>query len=479
MRSTIAVACVPVALALVTFFASTRRLPPSGDEPHYLIMADSIASDFDLDLHNNYLNDFNTHRIIGLTIPHVYNVERGWMPGHEPGLSILIALPFKIGGISGARLGLCLFAGLLPWSLFVWFHSRLRNSAVDDRAAVSTAAWLTLGLTISVPICFGAEEIYGDLVAGAIATSLLLHVLRALDENRPTWAWALFWLTAGLFPWLHAKFALTTVILACAGAGALWRRRLVAPPGSTVRAMVAAPLVVLGPALLVSFNTWASGSPLGFRHANELTTSFARGAEIFLGLHFDQSQGMFVQQPLLLAGVLALPMFARRHRGLALLWGLVYLSLILPNALELTRYGGDGPDGRFSWSAAWLWAVPIGFVVAEHHDRLARWVGPAAIAGWIYQAALAARWLRAPDLLFPTIDEGLQARDSLFPVAWHARLPSYYFWDFSSYWTYRPNVLAMVLVAALLVIGVRAARNPLLLQSPSPLVPQAPSPPAP
>src|SRR5262249_12974747 len=158
-------------------------------------------------------------------------------------------------------------------------------------------------------------------------------------------------------------------------------------------------------------------SPLGFRHANELTTSFGRGAEIFLGLHLDQSQGMFVQQPLLLAGVAAFPLFIARRRGLALLWILLYLSLILPNALELTRYGGDGPDGRFAWSAAWLWAVPIGYVVEAAHGALAPWVRRAAIAAWLYQAALALRWLRTPDLLFPALDEHLALRDSLFPFA--------------------------------------------------------------
>ena len=367
MRSTIAVVCVPVVLTLIVFAVSTRRLPLSGDEPHYLIMADSIASDFDLDLHDNYLNDFNTHRIIGLTIPHVYNVERGWMPGHEPGLSMLIALPFKIGGITGARLALCLFAGLLPYSLFTWFRARLERASVSARQARATAAWLTLGLTISVPILLGASQIYGDLVAGAMATTLFLHAFRALDEERPAWAWALFWLTAGLFPWLHAKFTFTAALVACVGAGALWRRNRAAHGTRNLLVLSTAPLVIVGPALLVAFNTWASGSPLGFRHASELTTSFARGAEIFLGLHLDQSQGMFVQQPLFLAGVAALPFFAARHRGLALLWGLAYLSLILPNALVLTRYGGDGPDGRFSWSAAWLWAVPIGFVVADEH----------------------------------------------------------------------------------------------------------------
>jgi len=456
MRSTIAVACAPVALTVIVFFASTRALPLSGDEPHYLIMADSIASDFDLDLHNNYLSDFDTHRIFGLTIPHVYNVERGWMPGHEPGLSLLIALPFKIGGVRGARLALCAFAGLLPWSLFAWLRERLEQSSGGSRRATSTAAWLTLGLTISLPICFGAEQIYGDLVAGTIATVLFLHVLSALESDRPIWTWALFWIAVGLFPWLHAKFTITAVILACAGVGALGRQIRRAPGVLDVRTLATAPLAVVGPALLLMFNTWASGSPLGFRHASELTTSFARGAEIFLGLHFDQSQGMFLQQPLLLAGVAALPIFAWRHRGLALLWGLVYLSLVVPNALVLTRYGGDGPDGRFAWSAAWLWAVPIGFVVAEHHERLAAWVRRAAIAGWVYQAVVAARWLRTPDALFPTIDAGLDGRDSLFPAAMHGWLPSYYFWDFSSYWTYGPNVVAMLIAIALLVAGALA-----------------------
>jgi len=192
MRSAFAVACVPVALTLAIFAARTRSMPPSGDEPHYLIMADSIASDFDLDLHNNYLSDFDSHRIIGLTIPHVYNVQRGWMPGHEPGLAMLIALPFRLDGITGARVALCLFAGLLPWSLSTWCRTTLERSSVGRRQAASTAAWLTLGLTICLPVCFGAEQIYPDLTGGIVATTLFLHVIAALDgSERPLWTWAL------------------------------------------------------------------------------------------------------------------------------------------------------------------------------------------------------------------------------------------------------------------------------------------------
>jgi hypothetical protein len=205
------------------------------------------------------------------------------------------------------------------------------------------------------------------------------------------------------------------------------------------------------------FNLRASGSVLGFHRIGELATEFGRAAEIFIGLHLDQSQGLFVQQPLFAAGLVAAPVFAARRRGLAALWMLVYLSLIAPNALQLARYGGGGPAGRFGWSAAWLWAVPIGFAVADNRSRLQAWIPRLAVCGWIYQAALAARWLADPDRLFPVLEQDLATRDSLFPAALRGWLPSYYFWDFSSYWTYAPNIAALLVVAALIAGGVRAS----------------------
>jgi hypothetical protein len=80
MRSAFAVACVPVAVALVIFAARTRHVPLSGDEPHYLIMADSIASDFDLDLQNNYLSDFDSRRIMRDSLFPV--AMRRWLPSY-------------------------------------------------------------------------------------------------------------------------------------------------------------------------------------------------------------------------------------------------------------------------------------------------------------------------------------------------------------------------------------------------------------
>ena len=33
-------------------------------------------------------------------------------------------------------------------------------------------------------------------------------------------------------------------------------------------------------------------------------------------------------------------------------------SVAFDRALELARYGGAGPVGRFGWTAAWLWSIP-------------------------------------------------------------------------------------------------------------------------
>jgi hypothetical protein len=115
--------------------------------------------------------------------------------------------------------------------------------------------------------------------------------------------------------------------------------------------------------------------------------------------------------------------------------------------------------GRFAWSAAWLWALPVGFAIAEHRRTLERWVKPLVVASLTYQALLAVRWLPNLQLLYPWLDENLAGRDSLFPLSLRPFVPSFYFWDFSSYWTYAPNLVAYALFAALLVTGTLAARR--------------------
>lgn len=462
-RSTAAVVLLPVAIALAAFLLCMRKLPPLGDEPHYLIMADSVYSDLDLDLKNNYLRDFDTRRIIGLITPHVYNVPRGWMPYHTPGLGILLAIPFGLGGIVGARLALIALTAVLPWSLVTFLRS--------TPGPGQTSTLVALGLSISLPIVADASQIYPDLPGGLMVTALTLWLIRHTVANESnssvpsTWSWAGFWLLTGLLPWLHVKYAATAICLAAGALALTWSgpRRVPAPTSTAASGpsrsafatlLLTSPLLLFGFISLVLFHQWAFGMPLGVRGARELTSSPSRAAMMFLGLHLDQSQGMFVQQPLLLAGVAAFPLFVRLRPRLAVFWTALYAAAILPNSLELARFGGGGPVGRFGWTAAWLWSIPIGIALISCGSCLARYVRPAVFATLIYQAALALRWMRTPAVLFPSLDP---PRDSLFPDVMRPWLPSFYFWDFSSYWRFGPNIVALLTVALIFASGLWAA----------------------
>jgi hypothetical protein len=440
------VAAVPVAVTLAIFLAKTHLVAIRGDEPHYMVMALSLLNDHDLELKNNYRSGAY---YAGLR-PHVQIFPRGWMPYHGVGLSFLVAPALAVDGERAVRIALVLFTGLLPWAVFRW---------LAPMVGVGLASWTVVGLTLCVPIAFGSTQIYPDLPAGVLAAVLTCWLLIRTRERGPTSGWLLFWLLAGLLPWLNPKFAPTTVVFALGGAGLLWRMKAAGRGAEAHAAAVAMPLVIIGPALLAAFNFWAYESIFGAHRFGELTRSPARASMIFLGLHFDQSQGMFMSQPLLLAGVIGLIPLVRQRPRVALFCGALYLSLIVPNSMQLARYGLGGPAARFAWSAMWLWIVPLGFALASYRSSVERLVRPAVLAAVLYQMAIAFRWIADPEVLFTRV---IGPRDSLFPSGFERWLPSFYTWDFLSY-LYNPvNQLAFAAIVLLMAAGARTASPPRL-----------------
>ena len=445
-RTGFLVTAISIALAAAVYLGGSQRLiVVRGDEPHYLIMTDSIVQDRTLDLRNAYLRQNESRHIYPsrLLNPHVRIARERWAPWHAPGLPLLLALPFLAGGIIGAKLALCALAGLLTLALY---------SFLARRVPIKQAMALTLGLIVCLPFCFGASQIYPDFVGGILAACLAVWLIHAGEQPRNAAGWAVFWLAAGSFPWLNSKYLAATVILTAWALGVRWQLRRQGVRSSWLEVATVA-LVLVGVLGLAGFHYWGVGQPFGPRGLREISSPFSRAAMIFLGLHFDQSQGMFIQHPLLITGIAALPIFAWRRRLDAFFWLGLYASLIVPNSMELARWGAGGPVGRFAWSAEWLWAIPLGFAIAEYPTTLIRFVKPAVIASLAYQALLALRWTENPLLLFPRLEESLAARDSLFPISLRPFVPSFYFWDFKSYWTYPPNVIAFASALALLTIG--------------------------
>ena len=441
-------ATLPVGVAVALCLAIGPRVPLGGDEPHYLFIADSPLTDHDLRLQNNYDRDAATSAIYGPIAPHVYqipagwSIPEGWWPYHGVGLPALVALPFAVGGLRGARVALCLFTGLMAVAFALW---------IGLMAGGGIAAWTVIGAMMSLPILFGAMQLYPDLPGGVVAAVLTCWLLTPPRDRQCAAGWPLFWLATGLLPWLHLKYLGATLVLATAGAVTAWETRRQGDVTSARLAARTLPLVAVGMVLLAFWHHSVSGSILGFRRTTtELTDSPGRALMIFLGLHLDQSQGMFFAQPLLLAGVGCLVPFVRARPWTALFWAALYLSLIVPNSMELARYGLGGPAGRFGWSAMWLWLVPIAFMLATYRSRAEPIVKALAIAGCVYQAMLALRWIPVPGVLWTNIDD---PGSSVFPPVLSRWLPSFATWDFVSYVHNPANQGAMVAVLAVLIAG--------------------------
>jgi hypothetical protein len=433
---------MPVVATLAIYALQTHHIPAVGDEPHYVMIADSLAHDFDFDVRNNYEQDVERRAIVGRIRPHVRFKGEQWVSYHAPGLGVLLAVPFLVGGIHGCRVALVILTGILPFALYHWFRRTLSKG---------TAVWLAASVAASVPILFGSILIYPDLTAGVVATPLVAWVIaRAAGDPASGVEWAAFWSVAGLLPWLNLKFAPTTLIVTSGAVAALIHQHWHGVRQKA--AWISLPLVAVGPLALAFFNLNEFGQLLGPRGTSELTSSPMRALLIFLGLHFDQSQGMFLQQPLLLIGVSLLVPFAREMPWTAVFWVMAYLSLIAPNAFELARFGMAGPDGRFGWSAEWLWMLPLG-VLRTGSPGWERWLRRLCMAGIVYQVLLAIRWLPYPLQLFPHLQESLADRDSLFPIWLRGLMPSYYLWDFKRFLTYPPNVAATFAAAGVLVGG--------------------------
>ncbi|HVZ79590.1 MAG TPA: hypothetical protein VHE12_02170 [bacterium] len=283
----------------------------SGDEPHYLLMAYSLAHDGDLDLANNYANhDYEKFYHRGVLEPQgLEHVIEGRRYSHHPLGPALLVLPgFVLAGRLGAALTMALLAALaLFLSLRVLEESGAKGWPVHATGII--------GL-FSSPLL-----LFSGLVFPEIPTAVLV-ALGMLLFLKKRWNW--LGLTLGLMLWMHNRNAL---ILIPFGLVTLWeilkekdspRRREDAKknkiPKTKFRDILnlavgfAIPVALLSLYFRVLYGVW---TPLGAH--NEPFTSLFRLDHFwngFFGLLLDQECGLWFH----------FPAFGLAVTGGALLW---------------------------------------------------------------------------------------------------------------------------------------------------------------
>ena len=274
----------------------------------------------------------------------------------------------------GASLGMvCLStAGLM------FLHRR-----ITALTGLQSRGQLLLAIGFAGPaVLLAITQIYPDLVSGVVLAAGLIEL--AIVERKRSISWLssiTVALAAALLPWLQVKnFAPAVILLAGWGAVTVGR-------GPWLRRVLTLAFPVMPWIVLLVYNMRHFGRLLGLPEPTPALTW--TGVGYTLGLLFDRHQGLFIQLPFAVVGLLGMWYGRRRLRLSALATILALGSVLVLNGTYIVNpYGGGSFAGRFMWTAmpaliAWS---AVAFRRWERAGRSLTAPILLAIVAWVYVA---------------------------------------------------------------------------------------------
>jgi hypothetical protein len=419
----------------------------TGDEPHYLVIASGIVKHGTLEQTAPYKDEFETRKIHKYELApkraqpspentHAVAGPHGLFNVHNIGLPLLLALPFMFCGVVGAKLSM-IFLGALVVVIAWKFSSYFSENNVHK-------FWVVIAAAICLPFLPASNQIYPDIVAGLIAITGLYWFL-TIHQQRTRSHEAFLTIIIVFLPWLQIKFVATCLVLVLAILIKIYFNAK--DTKSVLRILMIAGASCIALAL---YNDYAFGKISGPYQPGALEIS-KTSLMVLFGLHFDQNQGFLIQNPVNLIGILAIGWIFRFHRVFAFIWALVFLSLIVPNAMHPAWYGGGSLSGRFEWAAAVVFLIPTIYGLLEigkGSEKIFRTIIAGSILLQLYFFYL---YAVSGIYLYNKLAGTLPNAYSIFYFPIHSWLPMLY--DSSWAFGYAPNYVWLVLVCALLLMG--------------------------
>ena len=345
-RAPVLAAVAAAALYLVAASTVSPQLP-AGDEPHYLVITQSLLLDHDLKIENNhrrgdyhayYSGDLRPDYLKRGTDDEIYSI-------HAPGLSVAVIPAFALFGYPGVIVFLALLSAAatgLAWDA-VW--------KTTGDAASSWFGWATVAL--SAPFFFQSFIAYPDAPGAAIVMVAIATLIRgpAASERR------LFLTGAALaaLPWLHTRFSVASAVLAALILARGDGERLARRASALLTAPIVSAVAWFG-FFYAIYGTADPRAPYGGYTQSEIV-NLVRGVP---GLLVDQQFGLLPNAPVYLCAFAGFAALTRRAPRLAIELALLIVPYALAVAAFYMWWGGFSSPARFLTLIVLPLAIPAG-----------------------------------------------------------------------------------------------------------------------
>ena len=385
--------------------------PTASDEPHYLIITQSLVLDGDLDLANDYAGDrYLQYTEGGLKEIHGIHVGDRIFSIRDLGVPLIAVPGFAFAGRTGVLAEVCLVGAYLMAMLLLL----MRDVGLTQRTAVLTAG----AAGMLHPLATYTTQVSPELFAAALFATGLYAVRRGRGSSLTGFAIASacmgligIFSTRAWFIALGVGLCMTYFAIRPAGPARLGARlaRLVAAGGPFGLLLLATSAA----------NCWMfpvdGGAGCYFMPSagyfllrdQQQVLSYAPHVGV-TGLLFDRTFGLISHTPLYILAFVGLPSLVAAMRSARAPWlvPLAVGSLILIGYIGAIAYWwADGaPPSRYLVVTMPLWVVALGY--ALERLRVIRWgwlvvlgaLVPSAIVGLIFLAAPYTRYDLAVDI---------------------------------------------------------------------------------
>jgi hypothetical protein len=419
---------------IVLGFWTSLVYPPTGDEPHYLLMVHSMLHDRDLDLKNNMEHrDYRAFYPGELDFHPAPSPDGKLVSKHFPLFSVLLVPTYAVLGRFGALLVIMATAAALGCLLFQW--------ALAWGVGRIQAMWMWAWVIVSPPLALYFDLVYYELPATLI---LLYGLWRWLRGGK--WGQIALALAAVVLPWIHLKYIPFSCFL-----GVL----LPFTPDTKLRdGWRPALVILLGMAGFYFYFTSLYQFSLSDNPYGQFTTLWSKETLAnFLGVWVDRDFGIFTAVPIFFIAWAGVAVKKLPWRAMAALLGVFLVNYGVVGWFEFS--GCSAPYSRYMIpGTVFLWLfLPWGWqAIIERWPKSRGWLKLAAAWGvgvaWICAACPVLRYLPPKQKLGAVLGKSF----ALFPSL--ASFPAWKEIGWALGW-----VIALAVVMVYLVRQIKAGKR--------------------